>query len=541
MPLLDLIAAPFGPFSDSSLLSEDFPKLIRAPNKLQLRNVYMESRGKFTGLDYTEYVATPPKKTSPVKFYGILRIEDLQWLSPEGLELLQDALRERDKQLHRNLKESRLTLQSLYGTMPGTGSKISVWIYCRKNLQASFLTKEGHYQGEVILQSFFGKPKPRPLFWCIRSFYIKTVSLSRNYLEHWRFYDFVKQLHLKDPSFPLKERTPRHIMLALKHRFRVDAKHHRDEFDAEIDSDVDEEGNTKIPRFPRHVSSAEIYGAMASHAEWFLAQQLASTHSSHTYVNLKEWHKFCLKVKEVKSTKRRLQRAKRPWRTWIWSDLYIPPSKKRGRPATQTGTIDLSPFGAVPGGWDARIQKRCIDYEFPEFGDEGYLNEEVEDHAVHGRPIYDRDMPSEDSSPPPDSSSDDSDYNVPWINKIPLWLMQDPVMRPGQVRWTCPDQKCRYHLDLLEMRRSTKFSDPEYDFLRNDSLNVGDIPVQELLLGIIEEHYHEHYMRLGFNVVKSTTGNMKPKVRVVRWEPDRESENDHSDEDLKVKEEYMDL
>ncbi|KAJ3993959.1 hypothetical protein F5050DRAFT_1810060 [Lentinula boryana] len=550
MTLLDLISEPFGPYPDASILSGDLPKLMRAPNKLELRNVYMKSKGRPTGLDGTEYVATPPRKIPSVQFFGILKIEDLRWLSPQGHEWLQNALRERDEARNSNIKESRLTLSSLYGTLPGTGSKFSVWIYCKKNHQASFLRKEGHFRGDLVFQTQFGTPRPRTVFWSIRSLDIGTASLSRNYLEHWRFFDCIRQLHLSDPSYPLQKRTPKHIMLALKQRFRADAKHHRHDFDPVFDSDVDEEGNTTLPRRPRHLSSAEVYGVMASHAEWFLAQQLATSYTIHTYVNLKKWYEFCLKVKQVKPEKRRLQHETQPWRKWMWGDPYIPPLRKKKLQAqqkqqhSQTGSIDLSRFGTVPGGWEARIEKRCINYEFPDvIDDEGYPGEEqaFEDDGAHGRPMYDSDMSSEDRSAPSGSDSDDSDVDVEWVRAIPRWLMYTPVMRPGQHKWCCPDRDCEYYADLLEMKRSARFSAPEYEFLQSDSLMIGESQVQELLLSVIEEHYHEHLMRIGYNVTSSMTRNMKPKIRIERWQPDGESENGHGNEELNVKEEDMDL
>ncbi|KAJ3850624.1 hypothetical protein EV368DRAFT_84365 [Lentinula lateritia] len=551
MTLLNLISEPFGPYPDAFILSQDLPKLIRAPKKLELRNVYMKSKKKSTGLDETEYVATPPKNTLSVQFFGILKIEDLRWLSPRGHEALQNALRERDEAQNSNIEESRLTLQSLYGTAPGTGSKISVWIYCKKNHQASFLTKEGRYKDELIFPTRFGTSRPKPVFWIIRSLDIKTAALSRNYLEHWRFYDFVKQLHIQDPSYPLKKRTSKRIMLALKRRFQLDAKYHRHDFNQDLDSDVDEEGNTTLPRRPRHLSSAEVYGVMASHAEWFLAQQLATSHTSHTYVNLKSWYNFCLKLEQVKPEKRRLQRETQSSRKWVWGDPYIPHSKKKSFQSKQqppkSGFIDLSRFGTVPGGWETRIERRCINYEFPDvFDDEGYPGEGQisENDDTHGRPIYDSDMSFEDAPAPPDSDSDsDSDIDVQWVKTIPRWLMDSPVIHPGQVKWRCPDRDCEYSLDLLEMRKSTRFSGPKHDFLRDESLVIRGMQVQELMLSVIEEHYNEHIMCLGYVVFRQTRKNGSLKVRIDRWQPDEKSEDDDNANQAKlnIKEEDMDL
>jgi hypothetical protein len=61
------------------------------------------------------------------------------------------------------------------------------------------------------------------------------------------------------------------------------------------------------PRHPRHVSHAEIRGYFASHAEWLLANQLASlsTSANVKLVDIRQWIHFCLQVRrEVADAKR---------------------------------------------------------------------------------------------------------------------------------------------------------------------------------------------------------------------------------------------
>lgn len=76
-----------------------------------------------------------------VSFYGILKVQSLNLLSSQGHDWLQKELREHDEQQNK-IAESGLTLQGLYGVPPAQGSKISVWVHCKKRQQASFLTSK---------------------------------------------------------------------------------------------------------------------------------------------------------------------------------------------------------------------------------------------------------------------------------------------------------------------------------------------------------------------------------------------------------------
>ncbi|KAG6857553.1 hypothetical protein H0H87_000152 [Tephrocybe sp. NHM501043] len=75
---------PLGPYPEDLILSSK-------SNRLALRKLKLERRRQPIGLDATEFVASPPKD-DPTTFYGILKIESLTWLAPEGWKILQDDL-----------------------------------------------------------------------------------------------------------------------------------------------------------------------------------------------------------------------------------------------------------------------------------------------------------------------------------------------------------------------------------------------------------------------------------------------------------------
>jgi hypothetical protein len=110
----ELIDEPLGPYPDSAILSSSFPPPGFLPT---LECLTFERDDKWIGLDDTELVMPPPESNLvakiPVYFYGTLKIESLDWLSPEGLTRLENELRIRDQKLHPHLHESQLTLQNV--------------------------------------------------------------------------------------------------------------------------------------------------------------------------------------------------------------------------------------------------------------------------------------------------------------------------------------------------------------------------------------------------------------------------------------------
>ena len=140
----ELIQKPLGPYSDSAILSSSFPPPGIIPT---LECLVLEcGPNQDIGLDDTEFLLRPAENSliskNPVYFYGVLQIESLDWLSPEGKARLEKELQMRDKELHPNITGSGLTLVWLYGDAKGRGSMISVIIRCKKNMFVEYMTCE---------------------------------------------------------------------------------------------------------------------------------------------------------------------------------------------------------------------------------------------------------------------------------------------------------------------------------------------------------------------------------------------------------------
>ena len=139
----ELIEKPLGPHLDSIILSSSFPQLGFLPT---LGGLTIECDKKFIGLDDTEFIVAPPETSlvsrKPVYFYGVLKIESLNWLSEDGLSSLEAELRHRDEELHPQLHTSMLTLKTVYGDAKGRGSMISVILKCKKSMYVEYMTCE---------------------------------------------------------------------------------------------------------------------------------------------------------------------------------------------------------------------------------------------------------------------------------------------------------------------------------------------------------------------------------------------------------------
>ena len=137
----ELIDAPLGPFTDEEILSSSFPPPGFLPT---LELLTLECAEEPIGFDECEHILAPSEDSltarHPVFFYGVLKVDSLEWLSEDGRNLLEANLRKRDEELHPRIQTSRLTLERLYGDVRGRGSTISVIIHCEKKLPAEYMT-----------------------------------------------------------------------------------------------------------------------------------------------------------------------------------------------------------------------------------------------------------------------------------------------------------------------------------------------------------------------------------------------------------------
>jgi hypothetical protein len=137
----ELVDTPLGPFADDEILSASFPPPEVLPT---LEMLTLECAEEATGFDECEYIM-PPSSDSLISkhtvfFYGVLKVDSLEWLSEGGRDLLEANVRKRDEELHPHIGTSRLRLERLYDNAKRRGLAISVFIRCEKNLAAEYMT-----------------------------------------------------------------------------------------------------------------------------------------------------------------------------------------------------------------------------------------------------------------------------------------------------------------------------------------------------------------------------------------------------------------
>lgn len=149
----ELCMKPYGPYKDEVVLNTAFPAT-RGRTLPRLTSVHILKDGKETGfvrsplfffhaqvhvysirLDATEFLEPRPviDSNSEILFIGNLLVDNLAWLSPQGLEYLEIDLRARAP-----ANDQGWTLPKIYKM----NKKITVQICCTKNLPASYMLSE---------------------------------------------------------------------------------------------------------------------------------------------------------------------------------------------------------------------------------------------------------------------------------------------------------------------------------------------------------------------------------------------------------------
>jgi hypothetical protein len=127
--------------------------------------------------------------------------------------------------------------------------------------------------------------------------------MSLNFLDRYRLRALIVELiELDHGETPLADRNIDWLLdRYFKHIIPRDLKN-RIITDPSLEREISLE-----PRHPRHIPLAEIKGYFASHAEWLLANQLASSSSSANVrlVDIPQWISFCLQVRAEVTDARR--------------------------------------------------------------------------------------------------------------------------------------------------------------------------------------------------------------------------------------------
>lgn len=478
-----LISEPFGPYPEHQILNAQLPRKAC----LELKSVSMECAGSPVGLDDSEFIigAREGSKlgSNHVHFYGKLEIQSLDWLSDQGRRWLEMDLRQRDREIHFEHALNGLTLIEVYGGK-NSGMKITVWIQCEKSMQVKFLG-EGHETSLI----FYSKASHgrRDRMYDIKSLDVATFARSQNFLARYRLWALIDNIIAKDPNTPIEKRTIDWLVDNCLERFRKRDLHQRLIFDTAVDTHVEEKGTTKKRR---HLPRAEIVGLFAAHAEWILAQHLASTSHAVRKLDMPSWISFCRKVKSARRV------AKSNHARWGLAYGVEVESDE------DDSDIDLSPFGSSREFWTKKLKATTIKKKAKPIEEPTHARYSPVIRPKQSNFGYDSDFSLASTSSAYDTDSDVS-YSPELTSKVPPFCMRTPEIPTGRFKWECPG--CEYIIDLLNLTEDNTRGLPSElgNFLHRKSWQyLNEEKVKWVMQNMISNHYISHLRKNGVQVVR---------------------------------------
>ncbi|KAI0365265.1 hypothetical protein BV20DRAFT_1046830 [Pilatotrama ljubarskyi] len=501
--LRELLEEPFGPYPEEKVLTSACKGTTRK-NPTSLRRLLLESAGITTGLNETE--ACQPGhdvvrfSEIPVRFRAVLEIQSLSWLTEDALERIERELQARDVRArggYARASASNISLRKLYEATPGFQGgqlKVKVEIESIKHLPAVYPTSEHVSDGLLI------------------------ISKTTQYLARYRILQVLKDLlaldagsnHFGFNRTPLSQRTPEWFVdLYMKHMAQHGAARCvRPVHDSDSDSDVvPGRGGRMRPEREhtlRHVSRAEVFSHIATHAEW-IVEQVAKTRLN-KWIDVDLWKAWLVDVRRMR---RQAARAGIRWGVWDGVEvsldeedaeaLPLPPKPRRGKKTNQKRGLTRPASRASRASGTTTSTRRSTaspgvttsTYYTPAYVDDTRLR------------TYDPDF-SPASTPPGSPSSSSS--GLPSRSPSPVdpdlsALIPSDFLVPPQVtatfRWACTMPNCAYQIDLLHLTdenlaSSEHITEDEKRRLRSKMWNVREPWVREAFGYMVDAHWERH-------------------------------------------------
>ncbi|KAF8914178.1 hypothetical protein CPB84DRAFT_1758622 [Gymnopilus junonius] len=493
-----LLGRIYGPYPDHIILRHDFP---RKGSKLRMKAFQMHFSGdkQVTGFDETEYITNPPvgsrlEKNPEVVFFGMVEVENLDWLSEKGLEYLEADFKEHEENACLDYCRSGLTLKTAYELRKLDSPFLRVKVCCRKSLLAHFLTSKNDPEKLLVYSQ---SERVKRIYW-IQSLHPVTYAASRNFFDRYRLRALIEELVLTDPNHtPLEDRNINWLIKRYFETIRPRDKEKRYIMKTSIEDEIAGE-----PRHLRHISHAEIRSYFAAHAEWLLAQQIASKQGSNKLVNPREWITFC---KEVRKDAAEAKRHQVRWGVAHGCDV--------GHNGQYHLAQSLAKFGETSHFWDIQLRSaqrkksKLSRKQSPEHGiPQNTIAQLVPYH-------YDSDFTEPSTSEPSESESEIS-FSTP---KIPGFVMEVPKIANGQFKWNCAG--CSFQIDLLNLSQENARILPgdTLSLLTSKSWTIHNTRIQEALYYVVSHHYQtQHLGPNSVDVVQSEHGKWQVAHRSNR-------------------------
>ncbi|KAH9898382.1 hypothetical protein C8Q73DRAFT_684671 [Cubamyces lactineus] len=536
LTLRELVEEPFGPYLEEDVLTAAC-KSTTSNNVLALRRLLLECGGKVTGLDECEPTQPEydPDRFSdiPIRFRGILEIRSLSWLTNDACATIERELRGRDVNARKARggqgNASTISIKSMYDSANGGQIKIKVEIQGVKHLPAVYLSSVYVPEGLLIVS---GRTEFRR--YTVESLHVHTFKRSRLYLARYRLFNVMTNLlcldagsnHHNDNKTPLSKRTPDWFVdLYMTHMAQPGAsRRYRPVYDSDEDSDIEPESGGRMrgarEHTLRHVSRAEVYSLIATHADW-VVQEVAALRQ-YKWLDVDLWKRWLVDIRRT----RRL--AAREGIQWGISDgvevsldgggeelppVTVPKPKKgkkthqtrvqtrnSSRASTSSSTRRSTNSPALNAPAPAPAPASALIYRAPSpIYDDTMLRTYDSDFSTASTPPG---SPSSSSSGLPDSRP------VSPVDPDIVALIPSEFYVPPQVsatfQWVCPVQECGYLIDLLHLTgenlATEDLTEDEKRRLKSKSWNIREDWVREAFGYMVDKHLVQHLDEWGIRL-----------------------------------------
>ncbi|KAH8100711.1 hypothetical protein BXZ70DRAFT_1077729 [Cristinia sonorae] len=527
--LRELLREPFGPYVDSEVLADNL-KSTRT-RMLDLHQVFLSCQGQPTGLTKCEH-CQPEFTTNNrrVEIEGVLIIKKLAWLSPEGLELIQDDLRARDG------PSSTFTLRNLFGrASPNEPPGLKIRIKAVKNMAAVYL------HSSKLPHGLFLQTENRYRNYQVVSMDPVTYKHSYLYLSRYRTLRVLKDVVRYDSErsgtpTPREERTPKWFA-AMHRKLLRREKPIPEMIYLSSDSEGSEaEDDRKVLRHVYHRSRAEMLLLFARHVEWLIDDQ-SNRRKGDRYIDVGVWQEWERMVRRVRS------RAQGDDDTLLahfadededdaddeGEDEDGGPSDGDGDDVGQQMQVDRNqaPYGGTPppprrvssvvlGKRKATLPRRSTTL----VSQRGSASPRTPSPSYSPSPRYTTPprVYDDDFSQSSDSNWSDSSASLPsrpptppsptLLRRIPYIILHKPAMPKYAYKWDCPIAKCTYTADLLRPTDGEWGDIPAYGKRRFERYDwtLDDPWVKQWFYRVVSRHWKEHLSNEGIDVVMEDKG-----------------------------------
>lgn len=346
-----------------------------------------------------------------------------------------------------------------------------------------------------------------------------TFQRSENFFWRYRLLVLMKKIVEEDPKrTSLPKRTPEWFVSQYIQRFAhlPSEEHERLIYDSD-DSDISDNGTTRLPRHPRRIHRSDILQLFAAQSEWFVTDN-AIRHYTSKLLPLRPWDQFRKAVRKAR------WQAGRNNVVWGWPigrehdpDLESEPGMEVEKDDDDDDSDDdiraVVTRNPVIGKANevvrrkikkAKTQPSTRRIVSSPSSSSSSSADEADPVTAHA---YISDF-SEESSVASESSDEGVDAHLREFELlIPPQLFQVPDLPGPDNRWWCRVLGCDYLIDMQNLKQENVQGlpgDSVFYLMQKKWRSIReDKRAQSCFLEMVSVHYKTHLERLGLELVRS--------------------------------------